>query len=231
MPLLKRKPVLYHPLPSLNSIIQPISSSTRDTDGPNTTPSTIAGGGTDTPPPPPTAKGKKKKEKEKVDVDSESTSAIGQGEEGSGSGSGWVAPDADNDNDQLRLLSRVFEDGFTKGLGQAVIKGKKAGTVIVNGPLNWEGSEPEGRGGGQESGGRGQSEDRVKQEEEAFNTPTDGPGIENGSANADGNGHAKGEMLPPALPLTIPAHAESWKITDMEVYYIPETGEIFTDYE
>jgi hypothetical protein len=230
MPLLKRKPVLYHPLPSLNTIIQPISSSTRDTDGPNTTPSTIAGGG-GTPPPPPTAKGKKKKEKEKVDIDSESTSAIGQGEEGSGSGSGWVAPDADNDHDQLRLLSRVFEDGFTKGLGQAVIKGKKAGTVIVNGPLNWEAQGSEVAG---ESGGRGQergTEEGVKkdeeEEEEAFNTNGLGHKMENGN----GSGHAKGEMLPPAIPLTTPAHAESWKITDMEVYYIPETGEIFTDYE
>lgn len=24
---------------------------------------------------------------------------------------------------------------------------------------------------------------------------------------------------------------ETWKITDREVFYIPETGEIFTDYE
>jgi len=196
MPLLKRKPVLYHSLPSLSSVLQPITSNTKDTDLPS---------GTGTPPPPLAggAKGKKKK----LDVESE----IGEEDKA------WTAPDADNDHDQLALLSRVFEGGFVTGKGQSVSKGKKAGTIIVNGPVNWSG-------------------DDGAEEEEAFN----GPSIPSSEVKVEGLGHGlngeavkvegEGEMPPPPAPAPA-VHAESWKITDREVYYIPETGEIFTDYE
>lgn len=174
MPLLKRKPVIYQPLPSLSSILQPIASSSKDTNE-NT-------------PPPPLGKSKKKKADQESEIGDDDNK--------------WVPPDCEDDKDQLRLLSRVFEEGFTRG---AVTKGKKAGTWIVNGGVNihpppsesenGEGVKPEG------------VDEDVKMEES----------IANGT----------GGMLPPPPPVA----SESWKITDREVYYIPETGEIFTEYE
>jgi hypothetical protein len=185
MPLLKRKPVIYRPLPSLATILQPIASSSKDTDS--------------TPPPPlgPNGAVPKSKKSKKADVESE------LGDDDKPASSSWVPPDMDNDADQLKLLSRVFEEGFTTG---SVGKGKKAGTWIVNGSVNiYDPDQPDG-------GKAIKEEDAIKAEED----------FGNGSVNGNGTG---GEMLPPPVP------TESWKITDREVFYIPETGEIFTDYE
>ena len=190
MPLLKRKPVIYQPLPSLSTILQPIASSSKETDS--------------TPPPPPSlpavnGKGKKSRpSKAEKDLESE----IGEGDKT------WSPPDADNDHDQLRLLSRVFQDGFANG---SVVKGKKAGTWIVNGSVNLQ---EDGDGDGQKA---------VKKEEESTNSNGTGEGVKVEAVPA----LAGGEMLPPPPP----GSTESWKITDREVYYIPESGEIFTDYE
>lgn len=179
MPLLKRKPVLYHSLPSLTTILQPISHSSKDPESS---------------PPPTTAPPPKSKKSKTEPAPSES--------EDSGA---WVPPDRDNDEDQLQALSRVFEDGFANG---ALGKGKKAGTWIVNGTVNWgTGSEDEAN---------------VKQEVKEEVNDQNGEG-----SHSHTNG--TGEMLPPPVPG--PSSTESWKITDREVYYIPETGEIFTDYE
>jgi len=177
MPLLKRKPVIYQPLPSLSTILQPIASSSKDINE-NT-------------PPPPLGPSSSKSKKKKSDQESE----IGDDD----NKSQWVPPDCEDDKDQLRLLSRVFEEGFTRG---AVTKGKKAGTWIVNGGVNIH--PPSSEDGQVKEEGEGED---VKMEE------------------AIGNG--TGGMLPPPPPVA----SESWKITDREVYYIPETGEIFTEYE
>ena len=171
MPSLKRKPVLYPPLPSLSTILQSISLGSKDVES--------------TPPPPPP-----KSKKSKAQPEPEPP------QDANGGGS-WVPPDADNDEDQLRLLSSVFDDGFANG---TVGKGKKAGTFIVNGSINLPGS--------------------IKAEEDEQKNG------EGSKSNGNGNGH--GEMAPPPIPAE---SSESWKITDREVYYIPETGEIFTDYE
>jgi len=190
MPLLKRKPVIYQPLPSLSTILQPIASSSKDTDS--------------TPPPPPSlpavnGKGKKPRPS-KADKDLESE--IGEGDKT------WSPPDADNDHDQLRLLSRVFQDGFANG---SVAKGKKAGTWIVNGSVNLQ------------EDGNGDRDKAVKKEEDSTNSNGTGEGVKVEAVPTS----AGGEMLPPPIP----GSTESWKITDREVYYIPESGEIFTDYE
>jgi len=176
MPLLKRKPVIYQPLPSLSTILQPIASSSKDINE-------------NTPPPPlgPNSSSSKSKKK-KLDQESE----IGDDD----NKSQWVPPDCEDDRDQLRLLSRVFEEGFTRG---AVSKGKKAGTWIVNGGVNIH-PPPNSENGDVK-------EEDVKMEESI--------------------GNGTGGMLPPPPPVA----SESWKITDREVYYIPETGEIFTEYE
>jgi len=179
MPLLKRKPVIYQPLPSLSTILQPLASSSKDINE-NT-------------PPPPLGPSSSKSKKKKLDQESE----IGDDD----NKSQWVPPDCEDDKDQLRLLSRVFEEGFTRG---AVTKGKKAGTWIVNGGVNIHPPPSESEDGHVKEEGEGED---VKMEE------------------AIGNG--TGGMLPPPPPVA----SESWKITDREVYYIPETGEIFTEYE
>jgi bromodomain adjacent to zinc finger domain protein 1A len=190
MPLLKRKPVIYQPLPSLSTILQPLASSSKEPINEST-------------PPPPLGQGAGGKSKKSKKVDAES-------EIGDDPSSSWVPPDCEDDVDQLRLLSRVFEEGFTNG---AVTKGKKAGTWIVNGSVNIhpppssESENGDGKDGLQN--GNGVKEEDAKMEEAAAN---------------EGGG---GEMLPPPAPTP----AESWKITDREVYYIPETGEIFTEYE
>lgn len=179
MPSLKRKPVLYQPLPSLSTILQSISQGSKDVES--------------TPPPPPP-----KSKKSKANQESEP-----QPTEGSGSGNGsWVPPDADNDEDQVKLLASVFDDGFANG---TVGKGKKAGTWIVNGSVNLPGSAIKSENGEQ----KGEGSKR------------------NGNGHGNGHGNGNGEMAPPPIPES----SESWKITDREVYYIPETGEIFTDYE
>ena len=182
MPSLKRKPVLYQPLPSLSTILQSISQGSKDIE---CTP----------PPPPPKSKKSKASAASNQDLEAQPT-------EGGGS---WVPPDADNDEDQLKLLASVFDDGFANG---TVGKGKKAGIWIVNGTVNLPGSvkleEGEQKGEGSKSKSNG-----------------------NGNGNGHGNGNGNGEMAPPPIPES----SESWKITDREVYYIPETGEIFTDYE
>lgn len=180
MPLLKRKPVIYQPLPSLSTILQPIASSSKDINE-------------NTPPPPlgPSSSSSKSKKK-KLDQESE----IGDDD----NKSQWVPPDCEDDKDQLRLLSRVFEEGFTRG---AVTKGKKAGTWIVNGGVNIN-SPPNSENGD------------VKEER-----------LEGDVKMEEAIGNGTGGMLPPPPPVA----SESWKITDREVYYIPETGEIFTEYE
>jgi bromodomain adjacent to zinc finger domain protein 1A len=189
MPLLKRKPVIYQPLPSLSTILQPIASSSKETDS--------------TPPPPPsltstsTSTGTKTKKSKPGKGDKDQESELGEGDKA------WIPPDADNDHDQLRLLSRVFEDGFTNG---SVSKGKKAGTWIVNGSVNLQDGV--------------QEEVAVKNEEESTNSAPNGEDVKVEWAGG-------GEMLPPPIPVS----TESWKITDREVYYVPESGEIFTDYE
>ena len=183
MPLLKRKPVIYQPLPSLSTILQPLASSSKDTPNEST-------------PPPPLAPGNsngssKSKKSKKVETESE----IGEDDKS------WVPPDCEDDHDQLRLLSRVFEAGFTNG---AVTKGKKAGTWIVNGSVNIH-----------------------PQTSESENGDRNGDGIKEEVDTEEAMANGAGEMLPPPAPVA----SESWKITDREVYYIPETGEIFTEYE
>lgn len=122
----------------------------------------------------------------------------------------WIPPDAENDDGQLKVLSSVFDDGFANG---SVGKGKKAGIWIVNGSVNLPGSNVKQEGS-----------EIVKEENKNEDYKT------NGEANHKGiNGN--GEMLPPPAPAPVAPSSESWKITDREVYYIAETGEIFTDYE
>lgn len=183
MPLLKRKPLFYQPLPSLTTVLQPISHASKDTES--------------TPPPAALPPPKSKKSK---------AEPLAESEDGATAGGAWVPPDGDNDEDQLQALSRVFEDGFVNG---SMGKGKKAGTWIVNGSVNF------GPAVGAVSG-------EVKQEDVQEGLKQNGEG-----SHPQTNG--TGEMLPPPAPGAVPT--ESWKITDREVFYIPETGEIFTDYE
>lgn len=173
MPLLKRKPVLYHALPSLATVVQPVSHGSKETE---TTPP---------PAPPPPTKGKKSKDQSQEPVLAE------------GSTSAWVPPDADNDEQQLKLLSRVFDEATSAG------RSKKAGTWILNGSL-----------------------DGIKDEQGQAQNGESSNSHAHTHTNGNSNGSAHGEMLPPPIP-----SSESWKVTDREVFYIPETGEIFTDYE
>jgi len=93
---------------------------------------------------------------------------------------------------------------FEEGFTNGVVtKGKKVGTWIVNGGVNIFPVDGEN--------GNGVKDEEVKEED---------VNVEEATANGSGG------MLPPPIP-----PSESWKITDREVYYIPETGEIFTEYE
>lgn len=155
MPLVKRKPVLYTPLPSLSTILQPISSTfVEREESPLPSPSN----------PPVKLKGK-------ATSGAATATDVVDAE--------WAPPDSTNEEEQFQRLAAIFKPGVTTG---TIAKGKRPGQWIASGSLNLPGV------GGKEE-----------------------------------NGHVE-EMAPPGIP-------ESWKITDREVFFIPETGEIFTDYE
>ena len=164
MPLIKRKPVLNTPLPSLNQILQPLPTSDPALDVLDR-PDRV-----EDPPAP-----------------------------------HWDPPDATTDEDQLGRLLSVFQEDFV--IGERV-KGKRAGVVKVTGVVKLPGLAPA---------------------VEAI--PPDTLAVAEGGLVTETN---SGDVLPSAEVTANGgggAGVGTWRITDRECFYIPETGEIFTDYE
>lgn len=192
MVLLKRKPIVYTPLPSLATILQPL---TAETALPASSPPNGATPGEDG-----------------LNVP--------------------VPPDAETDEEQMEMLTAVFKgefEGASGHVGQG--KGKKAGTRLIN-PTSGlpNGTAPKMNGStgvisGQELQGIVQSAvNGIKGEDEPanLNGTEEKPAGEEGDVNMDGHGQ-QGEEAAVAQV--------KWRIWDRECWYIPETGEIFTDYE
>jgi hypothetical protein len=174
MVLIKKKPILYTPLPSLVTVLQPL---TADTAHPPSSPGTI---------------------------DQRREEALGVP----------VPPDASTDDEQMEILQSIFKgqyEGASGHVGQG--KGKKAGTRLIahkgaNGVANGDKEVISG------SALNGIVEEVVngdKPAEEASHADADGDVEMNGTG---------GKSVP-----------VSWRIWDRECWYIPETGEVFTDYE
>jgi len=217
MVLLKRKPVLYTPLPSLSTILQPLSALNGETSAPS--PSTTAAQATDEAP---------------------------------------VPADAEDDEEQLEKLRSVFRGEFEGAQGMVGAgKGKKAGTRLLssttaysshqtNGTIDTNGAHL-GPVGGLPESENGDSDPaqialmahmaHMAQFQQQQNVPQEpAPQTEeDSSASTLAALTALGAMLPPPVPAQAPAPAPAppvhWRIWDRECYYVPETGEIFTDYE
>ncbi|WWD21446.1 hypothetical protein CI109_105931 [Kwoniella shandongensis] len=167
MPLLKRKPVLLTPLPSLSTVLQPIPNQQQPptATAESSTPSSPSKGKAT----PPTV---------------EDLSSL-------------IPPDGKDDEEQLDKLLSVFRGDFGGGIvakgGRKSMGGRTAQTV---GPLTATATS-------------------------TVNVNGDG---ENGTAEplVNVNGDAKTENGVPIV---------AWRIHDRECWYLPETGEIFTDYE
>lgn len=165
MVLLKKKPIIYTPLPSLSTVLQPLSENPQDVHLPT-------------------------------------GDSVDQLESGPP-----VPLDADNDEEQMELLQKVFRGEFEGAQGNVGPgKGKKAGTKLLN-PLPLSANAING------------ALEAVAQQSNGVNG-VNGPietlaeGMQNGEQHVNG--------------VEKPVH---WRIWDRECFYLPETGEIFTDYE
>ncbi|KAK8847357.1 hypothetical protein IAR55_005214 [Kwoniella newhampshirensis] len=164
MPLLKRRPVLLTPLPSLSTVLQPIATHQPTTaTAESSTPSSPS-----------------KSKATPPTVDDLST---------------HIPPDGKDDEEQLEKLLSVFRGEFGGG--------------VVAGP-------------GGARGGRKSIAGKPTGPVTATMTSAVTVNGENGMETQNGNGDAKGENGGPAV---------AWRIHDRECWYLPETGEIFTDYE
>ncbi|RXK37512.1 hypothetical protein M231_05233 [Tremella mesenterica] len=112
MPLIKRKPVLLHPLPSLSSVLQPLP-----TNG-HVDPS-VPPGPSPAPSSPPKGKVKKESTPAETDEAPPATSAM--------------PPDGKDDDEQLSKLLSVFRGEFADGATTA--KGRRPGTMILTGQV------------------------------------------------------------------------------------------------
>jgi len=217
MVLLKRKPVLYTPLPSLTTILQPLSASSGE-----------------------------------ASTSSPSAAAAPAPEEAP------VPADAEDDEEQLEKLRSVFRGEFEGAQGMVGAgKGKKAGTRLlnntaastsaynsnpVNGTTDTNGSHL-GPVGGLAEVENGENDPaqialmahmaHMAQLQQQQTVPSETAPQEDSSASTLAALTALGAMLPPPVPTPAPAPAPQvhWRIWDRECYYVPETGEIFTDYE
>lgn len=211
MVLLKRKPIIYAPLPSLATILQPLTA--------ETAPSSSA----ISPPAPGT---------------------LPAGEEGYNVP---VPPDAETDEEQMEMLTSVFRgefEGASGHVGQG--KGKKAGTRLINqppppsAPLS-NGVNGKANGAGVGMGGiagviSGQELQGIAQGVVNGHSNGNGAGEAENLASLQGagengdvemNGQAEGDVIAAAAAVA----PINWRIWDRECWFIPETGEIFTDYE
>jgi hypothetical protein len=220
MVLLKRKPVLYTPLPSLSTILQPLSALNGEPTA--SSPSTAAAATTTDEVP--------------------------------------IPADAEDDEEQLERLRSVFLGEFEGAQGMVGAgKGRKAGTRLLNNipptsnlpQTNGTSEQPNGVHlgpvGGLTEGENGESDPAQialmahmahmaqLQQHQPVATEESVPqqGEEDSSASTLAALTALGAMLPPPVPAQAPAPPPPvhWRIWDRECYYVPETGEIFTDYE
>ena len=218
MVLLKKKPVLYTPLPSLSTILQPLSALNGEPSASSPSTATAATTAEEAP----------------------------------------VPADAEDDEEQLERLRSVFRGEFEGAQGMVGAgKGKKAGTRLLNnnpststytqtnGTLETNGI-PLGPVGGLAESENGESDPaqialmahmahmaQLQQQQITTQEPLPQRAEEDSSASTLAALTALGAMLPPPVPAQAPAPAPPvhWRIWDRECYYVPETGEIFTDYE
>jgi hypothetical protein len=112
MVLLKRKPVLHTPLPSLSTVLQPVPSAPLV---PTDSPSTEA----------PKSKSKHKPEPTEANEDASAPT--------------WIPPDGKDDEEQLDKLLFVFREDTTNGAAAPVVKGRKSGVTKMVGPADLNG--------------------------------------------------------------------------------------------
>ena len=201
MVFLKKKPVVYTPLPSLTTILQPLSATVGD---PSDAPINPA----DEPP---------------------------------------IPADADDDATQLEILRSVFRGEFEGAQGNVGPgKGKKAGTRLLSSHSEPNGvAGPSGTSGPSGTNGVDMSHIVGYWSAKQFGG-SPGPALDNegtlaalvavGAVSAEHVGStapdaAAGSVSNPA-PVEVASPAPvHWRIWDRECYYLPETGEVFTDYE
>ena len=197
MVFLKKKPVVYTPLPSLTTVLQPLSATVGD---PSDAPIDPA----DEPP---------------------------------------IPADAEDDAKQLETLRSVFRGEFEGAQGNVGPgKGKKAGTRLLSSVSEPNGvAGPSGTSGVNGANGVDASHIVGYGSAKQFGE-SPAPGLDNegtlaalvavgavkaedvgSTAPGSASGQAPVEVAPPA-----PVH---WRIWDRECYYLPETGEVFIDYE
>lgn len=182
MPLLKRKPVLYHPLPSLASVLQP----------PGPAP-VIANGSADPTSSSPVAQPPSSKAGKKGPAPATSTSDPADPAAPTIS----LPPDSTNDDVQLDKLLAVFRSEL--GTKRKDRQGRiKEHVRVATGAKVME----------------------------ALAAVEDVTVTVDKKKVKGANGQAAEVTVPELV-----AGEEEWRIHDREVFYVEETGEIFTDYE
>ncbi|WVQ83398.1 hypothetical protein IAT38_005539 [Cryptococcus sp. DSM 104549] len=198
MPLLKRKPVLLTPLPSLSAVLQPI---------PNIVP-------------PPNVDPLLNPH-HYPNLSPEELQA-------------FVPPDSKNDDEQLAKLLSVFNGEFAKDQAMAITGKRRGGVQWPQKLLQQPGQAPtaDGSEAGDAAEGRsastplaGPSTHPLRQSHPADPELNGGPPPPPYSAEVVHNPNGE----PPSKEDDVPLVA--WRIHDRECWYIPETGEIFMDYE
>lgn len=121
----------------------------------------------------------------------------------------WTPLDGSTDAEQLDKLSRLFSAELSAGSTSVMTKGRKREDVRLVG---------RDKLGGLVAGIEG----------EAVKIEGDGVKMEDGHVNGINEASKQGM---PGKGKDKASAAEEWKVWDREVWYLPETGEIFLDYE